>query len=325
VTVPDSRIATHPDPMRFIPMLADQGTSQITRRLGLFFSDEEQRKGIDHVTYFIDAAAQDPMLRQDVPVSTLRAREPFTPSRPEEVFPTTCKVTVADTFDDLRSKRPRPAKKNDPIRTWDGFEAFLNGAKDPHGRDAIFMIRSREEGADLIEPTEKGFGHPFFRLNVHTFDDKRFPALTHTAASERAESEFLQFYPDDLQAQWDADAQTLKVTDPWGTASHIWYRYHFFAPATETMSFHLSTFYSQDPALVIDDARRQALAKSWHRFTGRAPGTQIQGIANVEEGLRAKTYRIDGGIPQEEKARTLFTTLRSTQQAIPVKVLGPFS
>jgi len=317
VTVPDSRIATHPDPMRFIPMLADQSVSPITRRLGLFFSDEEQRTRIDHVTYFIDAAAQDPMLRQDVPVSTLRAREPFTPSRPEDVFPTTCKVTVADTFDDLRSKRPRPAP-SDPVRTWDGFEAHLNGAKDPHGRDAIFMVRSREGDADLIEPTGEGFGHPFFRLNVHTFDDKRFPALTHTAASERAESEFLQFYPDDLHAQWDSGAQTLKVLDPWGTASHIWYRYHFFAAATETMSFHLSTFYSPNPALTIDAACKQALAKSWERFTGRPPKNEIQVIANVEEGLRAKTYRIENDVPKEEKDRALFTTLRSTQHAIEV-------
>lgn len=211
----------------------------------------------------------------------------------------------------------------------DGFFAGMLDCPDVQDRRSrVFIVSSKTDSKPLVKPTASSeIGNPFFKLHLHTYDSKRFPALAHTSASEPAESDWLQFYPDDLR--WSPNPK-LELLAPWGDGSqtaenHIWYRFHFFAQATETLSFHVSTFYSQAPKLTFDAAHRNAVTASFHRFAGTVPSC-LRLFVRAEEGLLAESY----AITEDSTTKTLrvddtlnpvhFVVLRSTPEAKEVQI-----
>jgi hypothetical protein len=111
---------------------------------------------------------------------------------------------------------------------------------------------------------------------------------------------------------------------PWGRAgadgeNHVWYRYHFFAPTSELSSFHLSTFYSRSPELLIDATLRTALAKSWKEFAGQ-PSNGLRLFVEVEEGLAAETYAADDQLKVIPDKSLRFVTLRATARGTAIDV-----
>lgn len=292
VDVPDSSIAARPESARFLPMLAqNQGSSHLARNLAIYFSDPAVRQSADHLTIRYGPAADDPMLTIGPKVKvdpSVGPVPPFVPTTWEQVFPSQrVPVTRADNFAALRQLRG----------DLDGVLAPEVDCSQPAAdrRSRLFVAKSRTEEATFICPDlGQELGNPFFKLRLQVFDDNRFPALAHTAASEPAESEWLQFYPDDLR--WSDDTDLLKIASPWGGGvpgddNFVWYRYHFFAEATETMLFHVSTFYSQLSQLVLDASQRAAVSSSLQRF-GSQLQPQLRLFVRAEEGLLAETYGI---------------------------------
>ncbi|HEX3527075.1 MAG TPA: hypothetical protein VH988_08415 [Thermoanaerobaculia bacterium] len=314
VDVPDSRIAPRPESMRFLPMLAKQQGGHTTRNLALYFSDSTVRRRADHVTLRFARAADDPMLPIEPKVEVDTTPAPFIPSSWKELFPP-ARGTV-EVVADWKEIAADPGKL-------EGAVAPLIDCDPPSEdrRTRLFVIRSSaEDGTPLIWPKAPGeLGNPFFKLHLFSYDERRLPALAHTAASEPAESDWLQFYPDDLDLQWVPEENVLKIASPWGTGSadaknFVWYRFHFFAEATRELLFHVSTFYSHGPSLALDGPRRTALAKSFERFGGHRPG-KLKVSIRAEEGLLAETYAVDdtSGRPvavSDEVGR--FVVLRST-------------
>lgn len=316
VNIPDSRIAVRPETIRMLPMVATDA-----RRLGVYFSDPIVRGNADHVTYRIAKIADDPMLPV-LPgaVTKTPVPAPYVPQTWEEVFPqTSVAVTPVDDWETLSKIRNGS----------DGIEAAPFEACDGHPaaegrRGRIHIIASRVGKTDLVAPAkdDQPLGNPFFRLHLHTFDDKRLPALAHTAASDPAETEWLQFYPDDLSL--DIGIDRIQVVKPWGQAgadsqNHVWYRYHFFAPTSELSSFHLSTFYSRSPELLIDATLRTALAKSWKEFAGRS-SSGLRLFVEVEEGLAAETYAANDQLMVIPVKSLRFVTLRATARGTAIDV-----
>src|ERR1051326_9209182 len=289
VSVPDSRIIGRPETIRALPLVSREGV----RRLGIYFSDDAIRAAADHVTYRIAQVADDPMLAITPGVTTNTPPRPqYRPSTLIEVFPPVA-VTVhpVQKFDDL------PPLRDDmlaaPTRTCDGDNEDVS-------RTRLFVIANRNAGKPIIESAKGEIGNPFFKLHLNTFDDDRFPALAHTAASETAVTEWLQFYPDDLVLETDKKA--IVVKSAWGgsasdTKNLIWHRYHFFTAATESISFHLSTFYSHEASLALDASRMAMLSAAWRRLTSRSAGDHVMLFVQAEEGLVAKTYKVARDAP----------------------------
>lgn len=314
VDVPDSRIAARPESARFLPMLAQSDA----RSLAIYFSDPDVRGKTDHVTYFIARAADDPMLTIEPKVKAGGSRPPFEPNEWPQLFPAArVPVTPVPRWDALLQQR---AGKDGIIAS----PVECTPEPDNH-RGRVFLASSRVDAGPLIASTSGELGNPFFKLHLHAYDDERFPALAHTAASEAAESDWLQFYPDDLR--WASDAGALAVASPWGgndtsDRNLVWYRFHFFAPATDSLSFHVSTFYSHTPALQLDATRRSAILDSLKRFTGH-DADDAHLFVRAEEGLLAETYALEE-VSDALKARPdpthRFVVLRSTPETKEVRI-----
>jgi hypothetical protein len=311
VDVPDSRIAPRPESMRFLPMLAKPHAGHPTRNLALYFSDAAVRGRADHVTLRFARAADDPMLPIAPKVGVGTPPAPYVPTWPELFPPVRARVEVVANWQKIATD---PAKR-------EGSVAPVIDCDPPSEdrRARLFVIRSSaEDGTPLIWPqAQSELGNPFFKLHLFTYDERRLPALSHTAASEPAESDWLQFYPDDLR--WVPAANVLEIASPWGTGSAdasnlVWYRFHFFAEATRELLFHVSTFYSHGPSLALDGPRRVALAKSFARFGGHPQG-RLKVSVRAEEGLLAETYAVDATSGQPVAAPDTagrFVVLRST-------------
>jgi hypothetical protein len=290
VDVPDSRIAPRPESMRFLPMLAHKEDGQTTRSLALYFSDSAIRGRADHTTMRFARTADDPMLPIEPRAKVGSLRGSYIPKEWHELFPPgRVNVRVVSSWQEIAA---------DPA----GLEGSLAPTIDcdPPSEDRrarLFVIASKtDDGRRLIWPESSAeLGNPFFKLHLSTYDERRLPALVHTAASEPAESDWLQFYPDDLE--WLPAQNVIAIASPWGAESAdpenlVWYRFHFFAQATTELLFHVSTFYSHAPSLTVDDARREALVKSLTRF-GWKPQKSLALSVRAEEGLLASTYAID--------------------------------
>jgi hypothetical protein len=318
VNVPDSRIAARPESAHFLPMLAAREEDETTRSLAIYFSDAAVRRDADHLTYFFARAADDPLLAIEPHVRVAGSRALFEPVAWPDLFPG-ARVAVTPVADWSELRRQRTGR--------DGVVAPLGdcspASADRRGR--VFVVRSRIAKERLIAPAAGELGNPFFKLHLHVYDEKRFPALAHTAASEAAESDWLQFYPDDLR--WSCDESELAIASPWGrpdptSNNHVWYRFHFFAPATDTLTFHVSTFYSQSPQLYLDTARRAAILASFRRFAGGA-ATTARLLVRAEEGILAETYQIaekGGKLVAEDDPARRFVVLRSTLEPREVRI-----
>ncbi len=318
VSVPDSRIAARPESAHFLPMLAKQESAETNRSVAIYFSDENVRRDTDHVTLFFARAADDPMLAIEPNVIVAGSRAPYEPAQWGELFPA---VRVAVT----------------PVRDWNQLQAQRAGRDGivappsdctpapENRRGRVFIASSRVPQGPLIKAASGELGNPFFKLHLHGYDDKRFPALAHTAASEPAETDWLQFYPDDLR--WSADAGVLSIASPWGRDNNdarnvVWYRFHFFVPATNTLSIHVSTFYSHGPELALNASQRAAILNSLQRFTG-TPASRTRLFVRAEEGILAETYAVEesgGSLNAVEDAAQRFVVLRSTPAAKEVEI-----
>ena len=117
------------------------------------------------------------------------------------------------------------------------------------------------------------------------------------------------------------------MASPWGRGdvvdkNHVWYRFHFFAPATDTLSFHVSTFYSHSPDLYLDSARRSAILSSYKRFAGAA-ATSVRLFVRAEEGILAETYKVEESgeaLIAADESSLRFVVLRSTPDAKEVQI-----
>ncbi len=315
VGVPDSKIAARPESLRFLPMRSDHGT----RRLGLYVSDQQIRSTTDHVTYFVPIAADDPLLPIHPKVKASGSPDLQPPTFADLFPPTRIPVTPVANFNELRARRPSE----------DGVAADAIGSCDENAMESkrapMFVIANRDANGNPLIAANDVFGNPFFRLHVYAFDDDRFPALAHTAASDPAESDWLQFYPDALA--WKNDG-TVSIDGAWGDSAAvndnlIWYRWHFFVPASDTMSFHLSTFYSRAPNF-DPSAQSAAFRDAWTRFVSMSIPASIDVLVHAEEGMRAPTYSLDdNGVPVSQplaQHEMVFQVIRSTADALLVKV-----
>jgi hypothetical protein len=303
-------------------------SSRQDRRLALSFPSDVDRLTAARVAIRAVDVVDDPLLlpRQGAPAPFHLHEPPFIPTSYDTIFPT-------NVFTDEAAAGPpvapegtgwvwtdltwtAPGAPTPPVDAACGSEVVTKaqGGDCPNPQmppsSSVFFCSAVQLGvAQLLRP-----GNPFLKLQIRFYPQSGYPRLPQALASDVAQTDWLQCYPEDLPMPV-VDQTTLSVRTEVLSSNWLRYRFHCFVADRRRGSLegsvHLASFLLHEPTLQLLDVEQELQKVDF------IPRTEIWFYAVVEQGFLFATYQLINppGKPEfvsEEDDERVFVTQRTT-------------
>jgi hypothetical protein len=297
VTIPASRIDPRPQRVVALPMLAGKCTE---RRVAVSLPADASRLRQGCLAVRLVAAVNDPLL---LPAVSPAAEVPTPPQLPPAAPGVRCdsfarprlETYKPDSYSDLFPAHPFKAEPVFSVPKKPAGEGWFWAAAEPVPADAapaaapVTLLAAAALPAALLQCP----GNPFFKLQARIYAHGGYPRLPQAVASDILETDWLQFYPEDLAAV-RLEGGKLAV-DAGVKGGSLRYRFHCFAgkapSGTSGPTPHVASFLRREARLDMYEVLSVLANTPWLSSVAEVVLRTV-----VEEGFLFGSYR-DLGTP----------------------------